>query len=112
MCVCVLGYPLFPGQRSREASYFWLLSGRPERQRQQGAAAFCEVPSLPNTRPLIPLTWQANSLSHCVCFGVSVCARARTLVGGDVIGVVKGTGGGYPRNMASETQGGEGNTIA
>lgn len=69
--VCVLGCPLFPGQRSREASYFWLLSGQGGRNRQRGAAAFYEVPWLPNTRPLIPLTWQANSLSHCV--GLCVC---------------------------------------
>ena len=47
---------------------------------------------------------------------MSVCVRARVHVGrGDVIAVVKGTGGGYPRNVAAETQvakGGDGDTIA
>lgn len=55
LSVCVLSCPFFPGQRSGEASYFWLLSGWGERQRQQGAAVFCEVPWLPHTRPLIQL---------------------------------------------------------
>lgn len=78
MCA-VLSLFFFPGQRSGEASYFWLLSGWGERQRQQGAAAFYEVPWLPHTRPLIRLGFLGQAKSPpCVC--VSECVH----VGGTV----------------------------
>lgn len=72
LSVYVLSCPFFPGQRSGEASYFWLLSGQGERQRQQGAAVFYEVPWLPHTRYLwSSLASWACKVSLCVC--VSVC---------------------------------------
>lgn len=74
--VCVLSCPSSPGQRSQEASYFWLLSGWGKRQRQQGAAVFYEVPWLTNTRPLIRLGFlgEPSPASQCMsaCPGMSM----------------------------------------